>query len=73
MAEETTKEMSEIVKRLRRGADEASIDCYLMCEEAADYIEALEAALREIADDPTGVSIVQAEIARAALAKEQDK
>jgi len=33
--------------------------------------ERLRAALREIANDPVGISIVQAEIARAALTGEQ--
>jgi len=40
---------------------------------SADRIEVLENALREIADDPTGVSVVQAEIAIAALVPEQKK
>lgn len=42
--------MTDIVERLRRGADDASLDCYAMCEEAAARIEALEAALNYVAD-----------------------
>ena len=37
--------MTAIVERLRAAADDASLDCYSLCEEAADRIEALEAAL----------------------------
>ncbi len=40
---------------------------YLRIKELERRIERLEAALREIADDPTGVSLAQADIAREAL------
>jgi len=38
--------MSDFIARLRAASDDASLDCYSLCEEAADRIEALEAALR---------------------------
>ena len=64
--------MSDLVERLRRGADDASLDCYAMCEEAAARIEALEAALRGLlkANEQTDDA---REIARAALAPEREK
>ena len=69
--------MSDLVERLRRGADDASLDCYAMCEEAADRIEALEAALREIAHgedlehETIGIALEHARsTAQAALASE---
>ena len=39
--------MSDFIDRLRAASDDASLDCYSLCEEAAARIEALEAALRE--------------------------
>ena len=41
------------------------------CKKLQAENERLRAALREIANDPVGISIVQAEIARAALTGEQ--
>jgi len=40
--------MSDFIDRLRAASDDASLDCYALCEEAADRIEALENALRHI-------------------------
>lgn len=59
--------MPDIVEELR-SADFTGHDStgYVM-EKGAKEIERLRAALREIADDPTGVSIAQAEIAKRAL------
>ena len=67
--------MTAIVERLRAAADDASLDCYSLCEEAADRIEALEAALREpngfanlraiMADQPyrnSGLSVHEIEV-----------
>lgn len=62
--------MSDLVCRLRRfSASEKEL--LAMTKDAADEIERLRAALEEIAQDPTGVSIVQAEIAKAALSNQQ--
>src|SRR5262245_34366536 len=41
-------------------------------KEAADEIERLRAALREIESDPTGISLCQVELARAALAEGEE-
>jgi len=64
--------MSDFVKRLRAASDDASLDCYTLCEEAADRIGALEAALRDIMMDVEIATPVR-EFARAALAPEQDR
>ena len=77
--------MIDLVERLRRGADDASLDCYAMCEEAADRIDALEKALRftlEVMEihskldglDPSHATPSSAiGVARAALTPEQNK
>jgi len=56
--------MSDLVKRLRRGADDASLDCYAMCEEAADRIEALEKHKRLQTEDVMnlGAALGQAQV-----------
>jgi hypothetical protein len=76
--------MSDLVERLRKCADDASLDCYAMCEEAAARIEALEAALRvaqleaalRVAHswiDPDLIPEADYALVNAALAPEQDK
>ena len=42
----------DLVKRLRGHAESCDIDAWMSCEDAADRIEQLEAALREICDGP---------------------
>ena len=58
--------MSNLVKRLR-----THLNDYSAAVEAADRIEALEAALHKI--DDTSIDHVAVGIARAALAPEQNK
>ena len=66
--------MSDFIARLRAAADDASLDCYSLCEDAADRIEALEAALRVIAEQKTQESYdALIKTARKALAPEQNK
>jgi len=60
--------MSDFIARLRAASDDASLDCYSLCEEAADRIEALEAALRLI--DNVSTDYVAIKIARGTLAAE---
>ena len=61
--------MSDFIARLRAASDDASLDCYSLCEEAADRIEALEAALREIVIYNDNIT----KTLREALAPEQDR
>jgi len=74
--------MSDLVERLRAQGKDAfakhySLGMFKLCDEAADHIETLEAALREIAQkrkmDAVAATSMQA-IARAAIAPgEQNK
>jgi hypothetical protein len=72
--------MSDLAKRVRGMANDLNVDfCAPTLNEAADRIEALEAALRRIAHDDN-VSSLQSDpdnnpraIASAALTPEQDK
>jgi len=67
--------MSDLVERLRDAAVVKSfgvLPSRKLYAEAADRIEELEVALREIAKDDDG-PITMAKIARAALAPEQNK
>jgi len=64
--------MRDFVERLRAASDDASLDCYALCEEAADRVEALETALRVIIAEPDGcVSPSFKALAATALAPEQ--
>jgi hypothetical protein len=68
--------MTAIVERLRMAVDPDDPNLWTVDKdrkEAADRIEALEAALREIAEGSLLDGAVAAGIARAALAPEQDK
>jgi hypothetical protein len=72
--------MSDLIERLRKDGNSsgAYVPSYsqgpILTIEAADRIEALEAALRAIADPDNCLMIPEIEeIARAALAPEQDK
>jgi hypothetical protein len=65
-------EMSDLVERLRHWMPIDLEDARWMRNAAAARIEALEAALREIANWPPSTEIAR-NIARAALAPEQDK
>ena len=68
--------MSDLIKRLRSEAVNWLASCDDLFDEAADRIDALEAALREITQkrkmDAVAAASMQA-IARAALAPERDK
>jgi hypothetical protein len=62
------------LERLKAAVAAAERMCDSYAEENQrfhDEIERLRAALKEIADDPTGVSSYQADIAKAALANQQ--
>ena len=63
--------MSDLVERLRTVGIGRNFKIFAVCEEAADRIEALEAALWEILDAHERSDVN--EIARAALAPEQEK
>ena len=63
--------MSDLVERLRAKLGDDLPSRWEV--EAADRIEALEAALGQIMEHPAGLYEKQYEIARAALAPEQDK
>jgi hypothetical protein len=68
--------MSDLMERLRSEAVNWSASCGHLFDEAADRIEALEAALHKIDDitiDHTAMGIARKALARAALAPEQDK
>jgi hypothetical protein len=69
--------MSDLVERLRSYMGKADMgDVLRDCREAADRIEALEAALHKIDDitiDHTAMGIARKALASAALAPEQDK
>jgi hypothetical protein len=68
--------MSDIVQRLREPVDPDHPNLWIVDKnrlEAAARIEALEAALREIAEWDDNGDQIAGEIARAALAPEQDK
>jgi hypothetical protein len=66
--------ITDIVKRIRSRPNDAPMPTEHLLDEAADRIKKLEAALREIENyNRNGGSIQTCEIARAALAPEQDK
>ena len=71
--------MSDLVKRLRGWIDDETIvpdELDLTIGEAADHIEALEAALRQIAtleDLPSSLSVARSIARGAALAPEPEK
>jgi hypothetical protein len=75
--------MSDIVRRIRRRVDYAPLQVEHLLSEAADRIEALEAALREIIEASQGDDEIDTDwmeyldkiekIAIAALAPEQEK
>ena len=71
-------QMSALMERLRDMADHKRVGSHFnpLYGEAADRIEALEAALHKIDDitiDHTAMGIARKALARAALAPEQDK